>query len=261
MIQTTFERREVKYLLTSRQYEDLVCEMKQHMVSDAWGDSCVRNVYYDTPSHLLARRSAEHPQYKEKLRIRSYSRASDTDDVFVEIKKKFDGIVYKRRVVLPYYTARLLCDGFDCDDTQIGREIHTFTQRYARLYPAMFVAYDRCAYYGSDDDTFRMTFDRNIRCRWDDVTLCGDDSGVSLISPDSVLLEVKCAGAMPRWLSAFLCEHGIYKTSFSKYCKAVAVQSVVDPCVFEEPECVHSSSVLTFDLNLSEPFGLVAALA
>lgn len=236
MIQTVFQRYETKYRLTYEQYEQLLDVMSPYMSPDAYDPSTVRNVYYDTPSHLLARRSSEHPLYKEKLRIRSYTEANDSDMVFAEIKKKYDGITYKRRITCSYHNAKLLMRGRDYDDTQISHELAMCASSYRGLKEAMFIAYDREAYYCDTDDTFRMTFDQNIRCRWDNLTLSGDTTGL-LTSPeyaDTVLLEVKSRGALPIWLVQFFSANHIYKTSYSKYCKAVELQSAMTDGVFEE---------------------------
>lgn len=221
MAQMVFKRYEIKYQLTDAQRERLEREMDAHMVPDAYGPSTVRNIYYDTPSHLLARRSAEHPYYKEKIRVRSYKEANEDTPVFLELKKKCDGIVYKRRCTLPMSDANALLMGERAPRTQIEREIAFSAGRYEGLAPAMFVAYDREAFYACDDHEFRMTFDRAIRCRWKDVTLAGSTAGHLLTPHDQNLLEVKCAAGMPLWLVDFLSAEGIYKGSFSKYGAAV----------------------------------------
>lgn len=224
MAQMVFKRYEAKYQLTDAQRERLARTMATHMAPDEHGPSTVRNVYYDTPSHLLARRSAEHPRYKEKLRIRSYAPVGRDDPVFLELKKKCAGIVYKRRCTLSLADAHALLMGERGAQGQIEREIAFSAGRYEGLAPAMLVAYDREAFYAPDDHEFRMTFDRAVRCRWDDVSLGGPTDGHALIPPDRSLLEVKCASGMPLWLVGFLSEEGIRKGRFSKYGAAVAGQ-------------------------------------
>ena len=228
MAQMVFKRYEIKYQLTDNQRERLERVMAEHMVPDKYGASTVRNIYYDTPSRLLARRSAEHPYYKEKLRIRSYKSAGEGDTVFLELKKKCDGIVYKRRCALPLAEAHGLLMGKRAPQNQIEREIAFSANRYEGLAPAMYVAYDREAFYASDDHEFRMTFDRAVRCRWSDVSLEGETDGHVLMPMGQSLLEVKCAAGMPLWLVDFLSAEGIYKGRFSKYGSAVAYQMQVE---------------------------------
>lgn len=232
MAQMVFKRYEIKYQLTDEQRARLEQVMAEHMIPDEYGASTVRNIYYDTPTYLLARRSAEHPDYKEKLRIRSYVSATGDTTVFLELKKKCDGIVYKRRCTLPLSEAHSLLMGQREPQTQIEREIAFSARRYEGLKPAMFVAYDREAYYAADDHEFRMTFDRAVRCRWDDVRLAGDTAGELLMEEGQNLLEVKCAQGMPLWLVNFLSAEGIRKGSFSKYGAAVLRQLACTPLSF-----------------------------
>ncbi len=86
--QTTFQRYEMKYLLTPAQKALVLQAMKPHMQLDQYGRTTIRNIYFDTENFRLIRRSLEKPAYKEKLRIRSYRAVGPNDDVFVELKKK-----------------------------------------------------------------------------------------------------------------------------------------------------------------------------
>jgi len=72
---TVFKRHELKYLMDLRQAEEVCSAISEHMTLDGYGHSSIRNIYLDTGDFLLARRSIEHPLYKEKLRFRSYGKA------------------------------------------------------------------------------------------------------------------------------------------------------------------------------------------
>ena len=216
MVQLTFKRYEIKYLLTNEQRDRLRILMDQHMVPDEWGPSTVCNVYYDTPSRLLVRRSSEHPDYKEKVRIRSYGIARQGDPVFVELKKKFDGVVYKRRCSMDANRAFELLAGRGEPHTQIERELDYTCRHYGGLEPAFFIAYDREAFYARDDHEFRMTFDRRVRSRLNDLCLHHTDEADQFLDDGLTLLEVKAGGAIPLWLVEFLSGEGIYKVKFSK---------------------------------------------
>lgn len=97
-----FERVEQKYLLDSLQFEALWAVLEPYMRPDEYGRSTICNIYFDTPNYLLARLSGEKPVYKEKLRLRTYGVPKAESPSFVELKKKYQGIVYKRRIVIPY---------------------------------------------------------------------------------------------------------------------------------------------------------------
>ena len=99
--QTVFKRYELKYMLTLEQKQKVLAAMAPYMKLDNYGRTTIRNIYYDTDTYLLVRRSIEKPAYKEKLRIRSYSQAEPDSTVFVELKKKYKHVVYKRRISLP----------------------------------------------------------------------------------------------------------------------------------------------------------------
>ena len=97
----TFERRELKYRITDAQRAALEAAFGARMVPDEHGESTICNIYYDTADYRLIRASLEKPAYKEKLRLRSYGVTEPGGKVFLELKKKYKGIVYKRRITLP----------------------------------------------------------------------------------------------------------------------------------------------------------------
>ena len=197
-VQLNFKRYEIKYLLTNEQRDRLRILMDRYMVADEWGPSTVCNVYYDTPSRLLVRRSAEHPDYKEKVRIRSYGIRKSDEPVFLELKKKYDGVVYKRRCTISARRAEALLAGKGDPQTQIERELDFTCKRYGGLEPAFFIAYDREAFYAKDDHEFRMTFDRRVRARDHDLRLDAGDEAKQLLEDGLTLLEVKAGGATAR---------------------------------------------------------------
>ena len=218
--QMTFKRYEVKYIMTRRQRDMLIEAMQGHMALDQFGRHTIRNIYFDTDSFRLVRDSIEKPIYKEKLRVRSYQKAGYDSPVFVELKKKYDGVVYKRRLCLPHRAAmNALENGLPLPaDSQIAREIEAFRAFYGpTLKPAMLLTYEREAYYPVDGCDLRLTLDENIRWRTTDIDLGGSAMGKMILPGDAVLMELKSPGGYPRWIVDFLSENKIYKTSFSKY--------------------------------------------
>ena len=217
-IKSVFTRYELKYLVTKEQQKELLKLIDLYMTPDEFGQSSIYNLYYDTATFLLIRRSLDKPVYKEKLRLRSYLRADSDTQVFLELKKKHKDIVYKRRISLSEENATgYFENAFHLPDTQIGREIDYFKNIYEDLAPRVWITYDRQAFFGKQDDDFRITFDENILWREEDLSLCSEKYGNLLLDEDLVLMEVKVTGGMALWLTHFLTEHQIYKTSFSKY--------------------------------------------
>ena len=218
-VQTVFRRYELKYLLTMAQKETVLKAMQPYMTLDKYGRTTIRNLYYDTDSYLLIRRSIEKPAYKEKLRIRSYSQTDENSTVFVELKKKYKHVVYKRRISLPYTdaTAWLSRKKHPAKHTQIANEIDYFLDYYGSLHPTVFLSYERKAYYCNDGSDFRVTFDDNILCRQEDLSLESEVYGTPILPEGKVLMEIKCSGGIPLWMTQVLSKERIYKTSFSKY--------------------------------------------
>lgn len=220
--QGTFMRTEIKYLLTTRQKEKVLEAMAPYMRMDCYGKSSIRNVYYDTDRFRLIRNSLEKPVYKEKLRIRSYGRAGQEDPVYVELKKKYRSVVYKRRVCLPQREAFFTMEPGNPfrQSCQVSREIAYFRDFYVNLHPAVFLSYEREAYDSLDESPFRVTWDDRILFRREELTLDSDAWGEELLAPDTVLMEIKTPGAIPLWMVRCLTENRIYSTSFSKYGRA-----------------------------------------
>ena len=218
MAQSTFQRYELKYLMTTGQQQAILAAMEPHMEPDQYNHSSIRNLYLDTPDFRLIRRSLEKPVYKEKLRVRSYGRAGAGDPVFVELKKKFRSVVYKRRISMAQDQALACVAGrAPWPDSQIGRELAYAAAFYETLRPAVFLSYERDSFRGLEGKDFRVTFDRDIRYRCQQLTLAHDPWGTSLLPQGWVLMEVKAAGAIPLWMVRALSAQGVFQTSFSKY--------------------------------------------
>lgn len=217
MVQEIFKRYEKKYLLTPAQYESLMDRLEGLVVSDEYGEYTICNIYFDTPEFDLIRTSLERPVYKEKLRLRSYGEMLNGETVFVELKKKYDGIVYKRRASMSLQQSEdYLYRGIRPEiDSQIMRELNWFTSYY-RLLPAVYLAYDRKAFAGKEED-IRITFDSNIRGREKNLCLGAGSAGQILLPDRKILMEVKIPDRMPLWMSRLFSEIGIFPVSFSKY--------------------------------------------
>ena len=239
-MQMIFKRYEIKFLLNWQQKEKLLEVMEDYMVPDRYGKTTIRNLYMDTDDFRLIRASIEKPVYKEKLRIRSYAVPEEDDNVFVELKKKYRSVVYKRRLSMHWCQAReSVCKNISIpDDTQIAREINYFLDFYKNLGPKVFLAYHREAYYARDNSDFRVTFDEDILCRSRELSLEAPVYGQSLLPIGQILMEIKCGQGIPLWLARFLSENHIYKTSFSKY--GTAYMQMICPKLFAPAKNVVS---------------------
>ena len=214
----TFERTELKYILTKDQYEGFKEHASRALIPADFHDSRVVSLYYDTKDRRIIRRSLEKPEFKEKLRIRTYGKVKEGGSVFVELKKKLDGVVYKRRTEadLDVLREKGLCSCAFRDE-QVGKEILRFYDQYEDLEPAILIEAHRVSYVTKDDPDLRITFDEEVNYRMDDLDLTSDTPGKSLLPEGIVLMEIKSSSAMPLWLTRILSKLSIYPHSFSKY--------------------------------------------
>ena len=221
MAVTVMQRYEMKYLLSGAQTEYFRRQLEGHMQIDEYGQTSIASLYYDTPDARLIRASLEKPAFKEKLRARSYGVATDLSPVFLELKRKYDGVVYKRRVqsTIPQVEDFFAGENSLGGSEQIQKELQYFRDFYGTLLPACLIVYDRKAYFEPGGD-LRLTIDHKPHYRTEDLTLTRSMDGVPLLDPGWTILEVKVQGAMPLWLSAALSEGQIFKSSFSKYGEA-----------------------------------------
>lgn len=213
-----FKRVEKKYLLTPEQHDLLLERWSSYLEPDEFPHSRISNIYFDTADDALIRKSIEKPCYKEKLRLRTYGEVSLDSNSFVELKKKYKGVVYKRRMMLPLRSAKqFLEEGrMPEEDSQIIREID-YCVKWYHLVPRLFVYYERDSYRGVDDHNIRITFDTKIQSRREELQLEKNLPGEPLSEEEFWIMEIKVPMAYPLWLSRTLTELKIYPTSFSKY--------------------------------------------
>lgn len=224
---TSFKRYEKKYMITAKQFQILMPKLKQFMLEDEHskegGQYNIYNIYYDNEHHDVIKHSISKPYYKEKLRLRSYQILTSKDQkVFLELKKKIDGIVNKRRVVMTlaeseaYLEQGIRPDVHDYMSEQVLNEIDYYLSRQT-LEAKVYVAYKRIALFGKEDRSIRVTFDFDIITRRDNLTLEGPQIGKPLLEEGMYLMEVKISDSLPLWLTGILTELSIYHSSFSKY--------------------------------------------
>lgn len=225
-----FQRFEQKYILDTDTYRKLRLELTPYMKPDQYGISHISSIYFDTPDHRLIRSSLEKPVYKEKLRLRCYGLPGPQAPVYVEVKKKYKGIVYKRRVEMPLQEAEAyLYHGCrPAGDTQVLREVDYMRQFYRELIPAAYIGYERVALYGLEHASLRVTFDWNLTWRDRDLHLDGGTDGHLLLPEDQWLMEIKLPDMMPMWMARLLNSLQVFPTSFSKYGTAYQKSACTD---------------------------------
>ena len=217
-----FKRIEKKYFLTKDQYDNIIKKINAHMHPDRFGETIINNIYFDNESDELIETSLRKPVYKEKLRLRGYGTLTLDSTVFFEIKKKYNGVVYKRRISMTLKEAYDFINTGNLPPNMLGNipvEIDYMIKRY-RLYPKAYIGYNRLALIDDINPELRITFDSDIVSRYDDIRLELGNAGTRLIPKDTYLMEIKIPGAMPLWLAHLLSEEKIYPTGFSKFGKS-----------------------------------------
>lgn len=213
MADFVFERYEQKYHISTSLYDKFLSLIKNYLEVHKYGKTTIQSLNYDTDDYRLIRESIEKPIYKEKLRVRCYGLNNDNRDIYIEMKRKYEGIVYKRRLSCKEYSIEKTIED---STSQIGKEISYFYHYYGTLKPKIMIHYDRVAYYDQNSD-LRITFDFSIRYRKENLNFHSSLNGKNLFDSDIVLIEIKSSHPFPLWLCSFLSKEQIYKCSFSKY--------------------------------------------
>lgn len=227
MEQGVFNRYEKKYLLNEDTYQILQRKLEPYMAMDQYGVHNIRNIYFDTETDELIRTSIEKPVYKEKFRLRCYGEPKEDSEVFLEIKKKYKGIVNKRRITMPKWEAeRYLLEGIKLEkDSQIFREIDYMIKHY-NVSPKLYLSYDRIALFGKEDSKLRITFDQNIRSRRQHLDIADDTNTEQMLEQGMYLMEVKIKDVLPMWFVDILSELQLRNVSFSKYGRIYQSQEI-----------------------------------
>lgn len=217
--ETTAKRVEKKYIIQNDVLKDLLKDLEPYLVADKYKHSTITNLYFDTDDYEIIRRSIAATNFKEKFRIRSYSPEPVLDSqVFMEIKSKNDGVVYKERFQTTLFSAINFLNGVeDIEDKAFADNMEIFMGKYPTMKPKMYIYYDRLSMKAKDSNKVRLTVDSNLTYRdinLDDLT---NKSGKALLDSNYSIVEIKLNQEMPEWLEEVLENHQIEKGSFSKY--------------------------------------------
>lgn len=216
-----FKRVEKKYILNKEQYIFFKEAIKDKMIEDEHGKSTICNIYLDTEKYDLIRHSITKPRFKDKVRLRSYNIPTLNDNVYLEIKRKYNGVVSKRRIEIPLkeFYNYINKKNPNIQECQIKQEIDYYFEHYS-LKPTMFLSYYRRAYYDKENKDFRLTFDSNILARNYDLEIEKGNYGINILEKDKYIMEIKTLGSMPMWIVKLLDEIQICPCGFSKYGEA-----------------------------------------
>lgn len=224
---TVFSRYEMKFMITKDQYKKVVEGFGDRMELDEYNIGgnlyTIMNLYYDTPhDDLVSTGLKREDKYRFKIRLRSYDPKYPT--AFLEIKKKVNGLVNKRRTLMyiddvnPFLIEHVEVPESKIVKRQVIKELDVIARNYP-LAPKVVLCYDREAFFGTnpEDGDLRVTFDTNIRARRTELDLRLGSHGERILDENFVLMEVKVDKAVPLWLARLLSENNVRKKRFSKY--------------------------------------------
>lgn len=230
---TMMQRYEMKFILTKDQLVAFKNALTGHMEVDQYGKTSIASIYYDTPDYYLIRTSIEKPVFKEKIRLRSYGLVDNNKHIYLELKRKVSGMVYKRRISLDEDTAVSFLNKKPAmlKDDQVSHELIYFRDHFECLEPKIMVIYDRTSY-AEVDGNIRLTIDEAPRYRTHDLNLHTNMDGELLLEPGNAVLEIKVQQELPLWLVKILSDNKIYKTSFSKV--GTAYKMIKENAIYQE---------------------------
>jgi SPX domain protein involved in polyphosphate accumulation len=214
-----FRRYEQKYHLNQFQYGELLKVLDGFAGEDHYGQTTIYSIYFDNPVFGITRKSLGKSPYKEKLRLRSYGIPRDTDSVYLELKKKFRGVTYKKRIAIPFSAVQGCLDSARGDyrtDNYIAGEIY-WILRYYKPSPQLMICYERRAFRGLENDALRITLDSNVRWRDADFDFKKGSYGNPLLGANEYLMELKVAASIPLFLTSHFARLNIFPVPFSKY--------------------------------------------
>jgi hypothetical protein len=256
-----FNRFELKYLITLQQAERFKAGLRSYLVPDEHGKNngryAVSSLYYDSPGFRCYWEKLDGLKVRRKLRIRRYETGealTEETPVHLEIKQRVDRVTQKRRAVLSYRDALRLCNDRQfpdhiLDDGATIEEVFVLLWQY-NLRPASIVRYDRQAFIGTDYDIgLRVTFDTSLSFQSHPLHLHEQPSGLPMLHPGFVVMEVKVNERIPYWLTEMIAAHNLQLVRFSKYCRSIDAAKKMPSTEWRIPVAQSSKDVLASCLS------------
>lgn len=243
MVKAYYKNRyELKYVMDWSTYfrmkKDIEVLFKKDPFGDKNGKYNVISLYYDTPALKFFQEKIDGEERRVKLRLRTYVHKDRIDnkrrmkqpDVFIEIKKKINKNVLKKRVYLDEKKAREFIENpslgkpfmklVDKKGKETLREVE-YLKSIFKLKPTIVVSYTRQAFVSKDNLNVRVTFDSNIRYRRRDFSLKMKGGDNYLLPPNLLVMEIKYTDYFPLWLVQLIQKYECGIRTFSKYCTGI----------------------------------------
>jgi SPX domain protein involved in polyphosphate accumulation len=220
-----FNRFEIKYVLQYHQYFPFRESIKDYCRPDSHaGDNGfypVHSLYFDSPNFRCFWEKIDGESFRRKLRARIYDRSGS---IFLEIKQRLNKTVQKRRMLTDANTLGQFLGSSALTGNPRNKSIEAeilFLKAHYRLEPKIIVSYWREAFFASDQEGLRITFDKTMCFEDVELDLFGARTSEKRFIDDRlIIMEIKFNHTLPLWLTKLLRSHSLYIQKVSKYCKA-----------------------------------------
>lgn len=224
---TLRSRYECKYLVPTallpalREFFSTFLELDGHARRAPQGAYTITSLYLDSPRLVLYRDTLDGAKNRFKLRLRTYADGPG-DDVFCEVKKRMDGVIYKRRARVARERAQafLAGDAFAIERASPSRDAAEFGMLARRIVagPTLRVRYRREAFESTGADPVRVTFDTELAYALSPSGELSGSVGDWLSTPlTDPILEIKFTNTYPAWLSELARRFDLRRRSIAKY--------------------------------------------
>ena len=229
-----FSRYEFKYLLKSKQCQDIESELSHFMVYDGYvhkelsNSYFVRSLYFDNEENQRYYEKIDGIRLRNKFRIRTYGTSLEEGlPIYLEEKGRNIDRTYKHRIqiisehlpkfCLPEQQERLL--ELFSDDELIQRFVFDVIKN--KTSPKVLVDYIRRPYTSTYDVNFRVTIDSRIKVANANSLFPDQTTNWICCKAGYSIMEVKFHRRIPAWFHRIIQAYEITRLSISKFCEGM----------------------------------------
>jgi hypothetical protein len=242
-------RFELKYIIGEPTAHEIRHFARSHLMPDSFADPKkgysyeIHSVYLDNPGQSLMNQTLEGLKNRFKLRVRFYD-ANPDHPVFFEVKRRVNDAIIKVRAKVRREAAdRLMrahhawpshADLANPSDDRGFVALCKFCELRDKMdaAPQVLVSYNREAWCAPEDDSIRVTFDRNLEgAAYDPDRTFRLFHTEDWVRPPmkGVVLELKFTDRFPNWMRQMAQTFNLQRTSMAKYvtcAKTITVDGV-----------------------------------
>jgi hypothetical protein len=262
-------RLEYKYLVTEEAAQAIRDFVASYLEIDEFGATQpnlsypVHSLYLDSDDLYIYWSTINGDKNRYKLRLRYYENRPSAP-VYFEIKRRMNNAIMKQRCAVHRDAVRQVLAGVLPDRSQMlsadPRQLQA-VQRFVELAahigakPRAHISYRREAWVQPDDNSVRVTLDRDVLCSVE----TGHDLKTDVSRPcpvfgSRVVLELKFTGRFPDWFGELVRVFNLHQGAAAKYADGVALmgEGMFSPATGRAPapECLQKRAVRRRELQL-----------